>query len=177
MRNALMHKAAVGLITASLGLATVSAGAQEAGSRPTREFVQAAASSDQFEILAATTALTQSTSSEVRSFAARMLQDHQQLGKALRDAATQSGLKPPEMAMSADQAQWLAALQSVSGREFDALYFKQQTLAHRSALVVEQTYAKSGDDPNLRQLATSAVPLISSHAEMADQAAAKLGSQ
>jgi putative membrane protein len=172
-----MRKAAAGLITASLWLAAASAGAQQAGSRQTREFVQAAASSDQFEILAAEAALTQSTNPEVRAFAARMLQDHQQLDKAVRDAATRSGLRPPEMAMSADQAQLLGALQSVSGKEFDTLYFKQQTLAHRSALAVEQMYAKSGDDPNLQQLATSAVPLISSHAEMASQAAAKLGSQ
>ena len=172
-----MRKAAAGLIAASLGLAAASADAQEAGSRPTREFAQAAASSDQYEILAAETALTQSTNSEVRAFAARMLQDHQQLGQALRDAAVRSGLKPPEMAMSADQAQLLGALQSVSGNEFDTLYLKQQTLAHQSALAVEQMYAKSGDDPNLRQLANSAVPLISSHGEMAKEAAAKFGSR
>src|SRR6195952_409193 len=151
MKNALMRKAALGFITASLGLAAALAGAQEAGSRQTREFIQAAASSDQFEILAAETALTQSTNSEVRAFAARMLQDHQQLAEAVRDAATRSGLKPPEMAMSADQAQLLGALQSVSGNEFDTLYIKQQTLAHRSALVVEQMYANSGDNPGLRQ--------------------------
>ena len=177
MKNTPMRKAAVGLITASLGLASALAGAQEAGSRPTREFVQAAASSDQYEIRAAETALTQSANPEVRAFAARMLQDHQQLRSALVDAATRSGLKPPEMAMSTDQAQLLAALQSVSGNDFDALYFKQQKLAHRSALAVEEMYAKSGDDPNVRQSAIAAVPVISSHSEMADQAAAKLGSQ
>ena len=82
-----------------------------------------------------------------------------------------------EMAMSADQAQLLGALQSVSGKEFDALYLKQQTLAHRSALAVDQMYASSGDDPNLRQVVTSAVPLISSHGEMAYQAVTKLGIQ
>src|ERR1700712_4284911 len=163
MRNTPMRTAAIGLITATLGLATSLAGAQEAGSRQTREFVQATASSDQFEILAAETALTQSTNPEVRAFAARMLEDHRQLGKALRDTAARSGLKPPEMAMSADQAQLLGALQSVSGNEFDTLYLKQQMLAHRSALAVEQTYAKSGDDPNVRRSATSAVPVISSH--------------
>src|ERR1700712_5298825 len=133
MRNTPMRTAAIGLITATLGLATSLAGAQEAGSRQTREYMQASASSDQFEILEAETALTQSTNPEVRAFAARMLQDHQQLSKQVRDAATRSGLKPPEMAMSADQAQWLGALQGVSGKDFDILYFKQQTLAHRSA--------------------------------------------
>ena len=177
MRNAPIRKAAVGLIAASLGLAASLAGAQEPGSRQTREFAQASASSDQFEILSAETALTQSTNPDVRAFASRMLQDHRQLGQALRDAAARSGLKPPEMAMSADQAQLLGALQGVSGNEFDTLYVKQQMLAHRSALVVEQMYAKSGDDRNLRQLAASAVPLISSHGDMASQAATKLGSQ
>jgi hypothetical protein len=38
-------------------------------------------------------------------------------------------------------------------------YLEQQTLAHRSALAVEQMYAKSGVDPSLQQFATSAVPL------------------
>ncbi len=177
MSNAPMHKAAVGLIAAAFGLAAAPAGAQEAGSRQTREFIQASASSDQFEILAADAALTQSTNPEVRAFAAHMIQDHQQMSKALRDAAMRSGLKPPEMAMSADQAQLLGALQSVSGNEFDTLYLKQQMLAHRSALVVDQMYAKLGDDPNVRQTAMSAVPLVSAHGEMASQAAMKLGRQ
>ncbi len=171
-----MRHAAAGLVTA-LALAAAPAGAQETGSRQTREYVQAAESADQFEILAAQTAITQSTNSDVRAFAARMLQDHQQCGQAVKETATRSGLKPPEMAMSPDQAQWLGALQSVSGIEFDTLYLKQQTLAHRSALAVEQTYAKSGDDPNLRQLATSAVPMISSHGDMATEALTKLGRQ
>lgn len=175
MKHVAMRKAAVALVAASLGLAAALAGAQEPGSRPTREFAQAAASSDQFEILAAQTALTQSTNPDVRSFATHMIQDHQQLDQALRDAAMRSGLKPPEMAMSADQAQLLQALQSVTGKEFDTLYSKQQMLAHRSALAVEQMYAQSGDDPNLRQAASSAVPVIASHADMANQAVMKLG--
>ena len=177
MKSAPVRKAASWLIPASLALAAASAGAQEAGSRPTREFVQAAASSDQFEILSAETALTQSKNPDVRAFATHMLQDHQQLAQALVDAATRSGLKPPQMAMSSDQAQLLGALQSVSGKDFDTLYFKQQMLAHRSALAVEEMYAKSGDDPKVRQAATSAVPVISSHSEMADQAATKLCSR
>ena len=175
MRKVPLRKAATRLAAACLVLALASAGAQEAASRKTREFAQGAASSDQFEILAAQAALTQSTNPAVRAYAARMLQDHQQLARAVRDAATRSGLKPPQMAMSADQAQWLGALQSVSGNEFDTLYLKQQQLAHRSALAVEQMYAKSGDDPNLQQFATSAVPLIASHDEMANQAVTRLG--
>jgi putative membrane protein len=177
MTNPLMSRATMALVAACLGFAVASAGAQEAGSRQSREFVQAAANSDQFEILEAHAALAGSTNPEVRAFASRMLQDHQRLSQALRDAAARSGLKPPEMAMSADQAKSLDALQSASGSDFDKLYLKQQVLAHHSALTVEQIYAKSGDDAELRRLAASAVPLISAHGDMANQLETKLGAQ
>lgn len=174
MSRALKRKAATGIIATSVGLAAASAGAQGDGSRQAREYVAAAASADQFEIAEAETVLAQSTNPEVRSFATHMLEEHQRHGQAVKEAAARSGLKPPEMAMSADQAQLLGGLQGVSGSDFDKLYLKQQTLAHRSALVVEQIYAKSGDDPGLRQFAKSAVPMISEHEAMASQLEAKL---
>ena len=46
---------------------------------------------------------------------------------------------------------------------------RQQVLAHVSALVVEQGYAAGGSDPNLRQAAQSAVPVIQRHLQMARQ--------
>jgi putative membrane protein len=176
MRNIPTGKAAMALLAAFLGLALPAADAQEPGSRQSREFVQAVMSSDQFEILEAEAALRQSPAPETRAFATRMLEDHRRLAQAVADAATRAGLKPPEMAITADQAQWLSALQSASASEFDRLYFRQQALAHRSALAVEEIYAKSGDEPALRQLASSTVPLISAHADMARQMEAKFGS-
>jgi len=177
MRNPSIGKCTIWLITALLGIAATTADAQDKGSRQTREFVQATASSDTFEVAAAQAALTQSSNPDVHAFASRMIQDHQQMAKALMDAAARSGLKPPALAMSPDQAQLLGALQCAGKTDFDALYLKQQALAHRSALTVQQMYATSGDDPNVRQSASSAVPVVSSHADMAEQMAAKLGKQ
>ncbi|MDB5819134.1 MAG: hypothetical protein JWQ11_2774 [Rhizobacter sp.] len=173
----LVCKVALGVSVALMGLSASTARAQDAGSRQTREFLQAVANSDQFEIVEAETVLTQSTNPDVRAFAMRMLQDHRQHAQAVEDAAGRSGLKPPEMAMSADQAQWLGALQSVKGADFDRLYVRQQMLAHRSALAVVQIYADSGDHPGVRQLATSSLPLMSSHGDMADQMESKIGSR
>jgi putative membrane protein len=79
------------------------------------------------------------------------------------------------MALGDDQAHFLSALQGVTGPEFDTTYAKQQVLAHRAALATEQMYAASGDDPNLRKVATSAVPLIEAHAAMAKKMADKFG--
>jgi putative membrane protein len=170
MRKVTLSLAAV---LAVLGLAP--AAAQEQGSRQAREFAEAAAQSDQFEILEGETAATQSTDPQVRAFAMRMIHDHQATSQALRDAAMRGGLAPPPMALSADQAQMLNALQSLHGRQFDQLYARQQALAHHGALVVEQGYASSGDNPALRQAAATAVPLISAHLTMAEQMSARLG--
>ena len=82
-------------------------------------------------------------------------------------------MKPPSPGISNDQSQFLGALQSQRGADFDRTYIRQQVLAHRAALVVEQGYASFGDDAAIRQAATSTVPIIASHLAMAEQMQAK----
>lgn len=149
--------------------------AQERGSRRTREFVQAAGHSDQFEILEAQTVLTQSTDPQVRSFAQAMLRDHDRLGRDLTAAATRAGVQPPPQAIDGDQAKMLGELQSLRGPQLDQAYARDQALAHRSALVTEQLYAAGGDNPPVRQAAMAATPVIAAHLSMAEQMSARLG--
>lgn len=134
-----------------------------------KDFANAAAQSDQYEIMAAHDAIAQSQKTQIRTFAQQMIEDHVRTEDRLRQAAQASGLPPPPPAMSADQAAMLSALQGLRGVPFDQAYARQQVLAHRQALAVEQSYAVAGDDPNLRPLALSAVPLIQHHLEMAEQ--------
>ncbi len=77
--------------------------------------------------------------------------------------------------MDSDQAVLLAALQSLRGPDFDRTYAKQQVLAHRQALAVEQSFASEGTDPNLRRVARSSVPMIQRHLELAHQMRAAVG--
>lgn len=146
--------------------------AQEPGSRQTREFVQMAGESDTFEIMEARTALAESKDPEVLAFARAMIRDHAETSKTLREATERAGLKPPPMAVGAGQSPFLAALQSLRGRDFDRAYWRQQALAHRSALVVEQRYAETGDTPVIRAAAAAAVPLIEQHLAMAERMSA-----
>ena len=168
-----MMKLTIALLAGAL-LGSV-AMAQDPGSRQTREFVQAAGESDTFEIMEATSALAESKDPQVLSFARQMIRDHGQTSQALRDATARAGLKPPPMQVGAAQAPFLAALQSERGRDFDRVYWRQQALAHRSALVMQQGYAATGDTPVIRQTATAAVPIIRSHLAMAEQMSAASG--
>jgi putative membrane protein len=161
------------LLAGALSLPALAAA--DPGSRQTREFVQAAGNSDSFEILEAHTALAQSTNPDVRTFAQHMLEDHSRTRAALADAAARAGLTPPPDGPSADQAQMLSALQSQRGPDFDKTYVKQQALAHRAALAVEQDYAAKGDQPAIRKAAADAVPTISGHLQMAEQMKARMG--
>jgi putative membrane protein len=170
-----MLKLIVAVALAGTALAPLAA--REPGSRQTREFIQAAGQSDQFEILEGQTALTESKDPRVLDFAQRMIADHSQTSAALAQATSRSGLPPPPKAISEDQAHLLSALQGLRGKEFDKAYFRDQALAHRSALTVEQVYATSGDDAAVRHAASSATPVIASHLAMAEQMSVKLGGQ
>lgn len=164
-----------GLAALSAAILATPAVAQEPGSRETRDFVQAAAQSDQFEIMEAQTALAQSADPQVRAFAQQMIQAHQQTSASLVQAATGAGLKPPKPGLAGDQSMFLAALQSQRGPDFDKTYVRQQVLAHSAALAVEQAYAASGDNAAIKQVAASTVPIISSHLQMAETMKASMG--
>jgi len=133
------------------------------------EFAQSAAQSDGYELAAAQTALAQSRNPQVRAFAQRMIADHEQMARALADAAKASGLEPPHPHVGGDQSRFLASLQSLRGDDFDREYGRQQMLAHTSALTVMRSYAEKGSDPNLRRMAASSVPTIESHLQAARQ--------
>ena len=75
------------------------------------------------------------------------------------------------MADSADTAReaWITGVGIVSclGEGLDRVYGRQQMLAHTGALATMRSYAAQGSDPNLRRVASSAVPIIERHLQMA----------
>ena len=131
------------------------------------EFAQSVAQSDGYELAAAQCALAQSRNPQVRAFAERMITDHEQTARALRDAAKAAGLETPHPHVGGDQARLLTTLQSLRGQEFDREYGRQQMLAHTSALAMVRGYAERGSDANLRRLAVSAAPIIVRHLQTA----------
>ena len=141
----------------------------------TRDFVQAAAASDRFEMLEGRLALVEGQDARVRAFAREMIQAHTQTLDALARATAASRSPPPPEGMSGDQAMLLSALQGQRGPDFDKTYVRHQVLGHTQALVVAQGYARTGGDPSIRAAASAAVPVIRRHLEEAQRLCSSLG--
>ncbi len=164
----------------AFALAGVSAGAvaQDAGTMtaaqvgvspltgtPSQNYVAWAADSDMYEIQSSKLALSKAKNQATKDFAREMIADHMQTTKSLMAALpkTQPKVAKPPKALSEPNAAKIAALKSASSDTFDQLYMQQQADAHKTAWALHKGYATDGQDAALRQVATTAVPIIEKH--------------
>jgi len=144
--------------TASSAQASVSAAAA------TPDFVNAAASTDMFEIQAAKIAEKRSTNADVKAFAAMMIHDHTQSTAALKAAIAASGqpLTLP-IDLPGDKKAKIDELSAAAPADFDKTYIDSQIMAHQDALSVMQAYAANGNTPALKDFAAKIAPVVQMH--------------
>jgi putative membrane protein len=145
--------------------AETSAG-QPAAATPTAApaYVAMAGSSDMYEIESSRLALQRATTPAVREFAQMMIDHHTMTTQQVMQAAQAAGMTPPPPSLLPPQRAMLDELQPVTaGAAFERMYLSQQRMAHRMALALHSNYASNGDTAQLRQTASSAVPIIQQH--------------
>jgi putative membrane protein len=126
-------------------------------------YVAMAGSSDMYEVESSRLALQRGQSPAVRQFAQMMIDHHTMTTQQVMQAAQAAGLTPPPATLLPPQRAMLDELQPAKGVEFDRLYIAQQRTAHRMAHALHSNYAQNGDTAQLRQTATTAVPIIQRH--------------
>lgn len=128
-------------------------------------YVKMAADADMYEIESSKLALMRGQSPEVKAFAKEMIADHIQTTKSLMGAlkTPQRTIPKPPAKLSADNAAKIALLKKAPKAKFDSLYMQQQATAHQTAWALHSGYAMDGTDPALKQVATTAVPVIEKH--------------
>ncbi len=126
-------------------------------------YVAMAGSSDMYEIESSRLALQRSSSAAVKRFAQMMIDHHTMTTQQVTQAAQAAGMTPPPPSLLPPQRAMLDELQPANGTDFDRRYLQQQRMAHRMALALHQNYASKGDTAQLRQTASSAVPIIQRH--------------
>jgi putative membrane protein len=134
----------------------------------TPDFVNAAASTDMFEIQAAKLAEKRSKNADVKAFAAMMIHDHTKSTAALKAAIKASGAAvtlPSDL--GGDMKAKLDALTTVPDADFDKAYIESQVSAHQTALGVMQAYAAGGDTPQIKDFAAKTATVVQMHLDKA----------
>lgn len=130
------------------------------GAMTADRFVTMAKSGNMFEIQSSRLALEKSKDDRIKQFAQRMTDDHTKAGEQL-DRLVQgdrgSGSLEPQ------HAQMLQQLQGASGSEFDRLYVQMQTQSHQQTVDLFESYARNGEDAQLKQFAEQTLPTLQDH--------------
>lgn len=136
-------------------------------------YMTMAAASDLFEINSSQVALQRSQNDGLRTFAQMLIVDHTRTTEQLTAAARSANVTPPPPQLDAQKQQMIAELQSAA--DFDRTFVTQQVMAHQQALALHSAYAENGDDPALRRVAASAVPVIRGHLAQVQRMQSSMG--
>lgn len=143
------------------------------------DYVKLAADSDMYEIQSSKLALTRSKRADVKGFAKQMIADHTKTTQSLKAALSNQDRKisPPPMMLSDANKSKIDLLRKAPKGTFDQLYLQQQLQAHQMAWSLHDGYATDGQDPALKQVASTAVPIVEQHLSMLKGMSGAAGSQ
>lgn len=129
-----------------------------------QEFADKAAKSDAFEIAAAKLAREKSSSADIKSFAAMMIEDHSASTAKIKKAAKEATPAiTPDPVLTEELQGKLADLRKLTGADFDKEYASQQIDAHQTALSLMTLYADNGDVASLKVAAADIKPKVQAH--------------
>lgn len=137
------------------------------------DYVKLAADSDNYEIQSSRLALSKSRREDVKGYAREMIADHTGTTRSLTAALKNDDrtIAKPSTRLSSDNAAKIALLKRAPKASFDDLYLQQQLQSHQAAWALHKGYATEGTDPALKQVASTAVPIIERHVMHAKQMA------
>ncbi|RRH95274.1 DUF4142 domain-containing protein [Mesorhizobium tamadayense] len=141
----------------------------------TQTFVAAVPNANEFEIQSSKLAEEKSASADVKAFAKQMIADHTKVAEdfkgALSQGQTTASVKSAGPSLQPKEQQLLGELKGASGKDFDQQYIKMQNDAHKDAVALFSTYAKSGDDPAMKEFAKKTLPALKMHEKHAKELA------
>jgi putative membrane protein len=145
-----------------------------AGATP-RTFVEKAAQDGMAEVDLAKLALKKSSNNDVKQFAQKMIQDHEQANDQLASIAQQKGLTVPKK-LDAKHEAMLKTLSAKSGHSFDQAYAEHMAKDHEKAVALFKGAAQSSD-PELSAFAKKTLSTLEEHKQLADNLRSSVGTR
>jgi putative membrane protein len=134
----------------------------------TADFVNEATNSDMLEIGAAKIAEDKGNVEE-KKFAQQMITDHTKTTSDLKGLVTGGEVKAElPNTMEPSYQKKLDKLRNTEPADFSSEYNPMQVSAHKDAVSLFERYAKSGDNPKLKDWAAKTLPTLEHHLGMAE---------
>lgn len=139
-----------------------------------KDFVMQASLGDYTEITFSQLALQKSTNPKVKSFAQRMITDHNQLEAEMKPVAEKLGVTPAT-ALDAQHQQLYDQLNQLSGADFDKQYISDMDTDHHKTLDAFKAEEASTQDKQLKPIVKKGEKVVAQHTEMADKLEKQMG--
>lgn len=136
----------------------------------TADFVLEAASSDMFEIESSKLALENAADDATKSFAQKMIEDHQKTSAELKQLVEGGKVEaqiPTEMTDA--HKKMLEDLKALKGEEFTEEYRSAQEDVHEDAVDLFKRYGSEGDNAELKAWAAKTAPALEHHLKSAEE--------
>lgn len=112
----------------------------------------------------------------VKAFGQRMVDDHSKANDELKSVAAKNNITLPGE-MSAMQKTEMDKLSKLSGAAFDKAYLSLMVKDHEKDVKEFQMQATGGTNADIKNFASTTLPTLQSHLQMARDTAAKVGAK
>lgn len=132
------------------------------------EFAVTVADASMLEIQLGELAQANAASADVKKFGKDMIADHTKAGDELKALAMQKSISLPTALSDKSQKKY-DDLAKKSGKDFDDAYTDAMVSGHKDVVDAFKKEAEKGEDAELKSWASSTLPTIEHHLEMAKQ--------
>jgi putative membrane protein len=138
-------------------------------SRADDKFVREAAEGGMMEVELGKLAAEKANNDQVKAFGRQMQEDHGKANEELKTIAANKGVAFPK-SLQGKQKRTVDRLSKLTGTEFDRQYMRAMVDDHKEDLEKFQREANKGQDADVKQFASTHVPVLKKHLEMAQAA-------
>lgn len=161
----------IGLVIVSVLFFTQSNFGQDTKSSSNKSvntFPQKAYSGGMMEVQLGKLAQQNAYSDKVKQFGERMITDHSNANKELKDIAQKNNISLPDN-MYDENKDTYEDLSKYSGAEFDKQYMDKMVKDHKKDISEFEDAAKNADNQDVREWAKKILPTLRQHLQMAEQ--------
>jgi len=137
-------------------------------------FMREAAIGGMAEVELGRLATEKASNDQVKQFGQRMVTDHEKANTELKALAQKKGITLPAD-LDSKHKQTVDKLSKLSGAAFDRAYMDEMRKDHKKDVSEFKQQASSGSDPELKAWASTTLPTLQEHMQMAERTNAAVG--